>query len=155
MRRPLPIPLPLQKGNLVRSSASGTLRERIGHSKFVTQYWRPWAGGAIAAALVGTSALIFEAVTPQIISVGIFYVGLVLIGFWFSNPKAALLLALIATPLIIAGYWVTIPDNTPAWEAWMNRVLAIGTVWMTAFFVWHIRVLEQRLRVHIEIANVY
>jgi hypothetical protein len=41
-------------------------------------------------------------------------------------------LALVATLLIIAGFWVTIPDEAPAWEAWLNRALAIGTVWMTA-----------------------
>jgi hypothetical protein len=92
-------------------------------------------------------------VTPQIISVGIFYVALVLMGFWFSNPKSALVLALLSTPLIVVGYWVTMPDNSPAWEAWMNRALAIGTVWMTVVFVWHIRVLEQKLQVQIKFSN--
>jgi len=103
--------------------------------------------------LVAASALAVEAETPQIISVGIFYVGLVLIGFWFPKPKAALALAMLATPLIIVGYWITIPDDTPAWEPWLNRALTIGTVWLTAIFVWHIRVLEQKLQVQIDIAN--
>ena len=106
-----------------------------------------------AVASIGTAALIFDAVTPQIISVGMFYVGVVLIGFWFPNPKAALVLALLATPLIIVGYWITIPDNTTAWEAWLNRALAVGTVWMTAVFVWHIRLLEQKVPGQIDIAN--
>ena len=97
--------------------------------------------------------MIFDAVTPRIISVGMFYGGVVLIGFWFPNPKTALVLALLATSLIIVGYWITIPDNTTAWQAWLNRALAVGTVWMTAVFVWHIRVLEQKLQSQMDIAN--
>src|SRR5262249_59870066 len=93
------------------------------------------------------------ALTPEIISVGLFYVALVLVGFWFHHPKASLVLALFATPLIILGRWVTMPDNTPEWQAWLNRELAIGTVWLSAVFVWHIRVLEQKLKAQIEIAD--
>jgi two-component sensor histidine kinase len=137
----------------VFSSAPGMFSEHIDRLRAVAQRWRSWGGAAIAVASIGAAALIFDAVTPQIISVGMFYVGVVLIGFWFPNPKAALVLALLATPLIIVGYWITIPDNTTAWEAWLNRALAVGTVWMTAVFVWHIRVLEQKLQGQIDIAN--
>jgi len=127
--------------------------EHINRLRLVAKRWPSWGGPAIAVVSVGAGALMFDALTPQIISVGIFYVGLVLIGFWFPNPKAALALALLATLLVIAGYWITIPDNTPAWQAWMNRALAIGTVWVTAVFVWHIRVLEEKLQLQIDIAN--
>jgi hypothetical protein len=137
----------------VFSNAFGEFGGRIGRSRAVIQHWRSWGGAVAAVALVGAGALMFEAVTPQVISIGIFYVGMVLIGFWFPEPKAALALALLATPLIIVGYWITIPDNTPAGEAWLNRALAIGTVWMTAVFVWHIRVLEQKLQLQVDIAN--
>jgi two-component sensor histidine kinase len=106
-----------------------------------------------ASLLIATGALIFDALTPEIISVGLFYVALVLVGFWFHHPKASLVLALFATPLIILGRWVTMPDDTPEWQAWLNRGLAIGTVWLSAVFVWHIRVLEQKLKAQVEIAD--
>jgi two-component sensor histidine kinase len=80
-------------------------------------------------------------------------VAIVLTGFWFPKPKATLILALLATCLIIVGRWITIPDSSPAWAIWTNRALAIGTVWLTAVFVWHIRVLQQKLQVQIDIAN--
>jgi two-component sensor histidine kinase len=134
-------------------SAFGTFRERIVRSRLIAQHGHSWVGAATAVALAGAGALILDAVTPQVISVGIFYVAMVLVGFWFPNPKAAPILALLATPLIIVGYWITIPDNTPAWEAWLNRALAIGTVWMVAVFVWHICAVEQKLQAQIEIAN--
>jgi hypothetical protein len=129
-----------------------TLSEHIGRTRLLTRCWRS-GGRVITAVLVGIGALMFDAVTPQIISVGLLYVGLVLIGFWYPNARAVFGLAVLATVLIIAGYWVTIPDDTPAWEAWLNRALAIGTVWMAAVFVWHIRVLEQRLQRQVDIAK--
>jgi two-component sensor histidine kinase len=106
-----------------------------------------------AAGLIAAAALVFDAVTPQMLDVGLFYVAIVLTGFWFPKPKAALVLALFATFLIIIGYWVTIPDDAPVWAAWANRALAIGTVWLTAVFVWYIRILQQKLQVQIDIAN--
>jgi two-component sensor histidine kinase len=130
-----------------------TFSQHIGRLRAATQQWRPWARAVIAVALVAAGGLAFDTVTPQIISVGIFYVGIVLIGFWFPKPKAALALALFATPLIVVGYWIAVPDNTPAWEAWLDRALTVGTVWMTAIFVWHIRVLEQRLQHQVEITE--
>jgi len=127
--------------------------EHLGRLRAATQQWRPWACAVAAVALVAAGGLAFDTVTPQIISVGIFYVGVVLIGFWFPQPKAALALALLATPLIVVGYWIALPDNSTAWEAWLNRALTVGTVWMTAMFVWHIRVLEQRLHQQVEITE--
>jgi two-component sensor histidine kinase len=128
-------------------------KERFDHLRALSRHWAHCGGPVTAVALAVAGGLAFEAVTPQIISVGIFYVGAVLIGFWFPKPKAALALALLVTSLIVAGYWIAIPDNTTAWQAWLNRALAIGTVWMTAIFVWHIRVLEQRLQQQVEITE--
>jgi PAS domain S-box-containing protein len=100
----------------------------------------------IAVALAVAGGLIFEAMTPKIISVSLFYVSVVLVGYWLPQPKAALALALLATLLIIIGHWISIPGGAPGWEAWFNRGLAVGTVWLAAAFVWYIRVLEQKLQ---------
>ena len=131
----------------------GMFSERISRLRALAQCWPSWGGAAIVALFVVAGALMFDALTPQIISVGILYVGLVLLGSRFPNPKAALALALLATPLVIAGYWITIPESIPAWQAWLNRALAIGTVWFTAVFVWHIRVLEENLQRQLDIAK--
>lgn len=104
------------------------------------------AGPFIAVALAAAGGLIFDAMTPEIISVTLFYVSVVLVGYWFPQPKAALVLALLAAPLIIIGRWITIPNGVPDWEAWLNRGLSIGTVSLTAVFVWYIRVLEHKLQ---------
>ena len=64
---------------LIRSF--GTLSERILCARLLTRYRPAEETASITAVVVGIVALMFDAVTPQIISVGLFYVGLVLIGF--------------------------------------------------------------------------
>ena len=123
-----------------------------GRAGLVTQHGRSW--GAIAAiALVGAGALIFDAMTPQTAEVGIFYVGIILISFWFPHPKVAFALGLLATFLIILGYWITIPDNTPTRVVLLNRILDIGTVWVAAVFVYHTHILQQKLKAQVDIAE--
>jgi PAS domain S-box-containing protein len=130
-------------------NASRTSSPRIGGSE---RYLRSWRGTA-AVTVVAAGALIFDRLTPQAVSATAGYVGLVLIGFWLRDKRAALALALLATPLIIMGHWISIPSSAPEWESWMNRGISIGSVWLTAVFVWRIRVLEQELQQQIGVAN--
>src|SRR5215470_18003409 len=118
-------------------SASLTSSPRIGRSDL-----RSWRGPA-AVTLAATGAMIFDASSPQVVSVTAGYVLLVLVGYWLPDSKAALALALLATPLIIIGHWLSIPGGSPEWEGWVNRGDSIGSVWLTAFFIWRIRVLER------------
>jgi PAS domain S-box-containing protein len=90
--------------------------------------------------------MIFDTLTPQSFSVTVIYVGLVLVGYWLRDPRSPLALALLATPLIIIGHWTSIPTSVPEWESWGNRGDTIGSVWLAAFFVWRIRVLERELQ---------
>jgi PAS domain S-box-containing protein len=122
---------------------------RIGVSEGYLRSWRSPAAITVAAA----AALTFDMLTPQTVSATAVYVGLVLIGYWLRNKRSALALALLATPLIIMGHWISIPSDAPEWESWMNRGISIGSVWLTAVFVWRIRVLEQELQQQIDIAN--
>ncbi len=121
----------------------------IGHSEI---YWRSW-GAPVAVTVVAAGALIFDALTPQVVSAAALYMGLVLIGYWLPQLNAAFALALLATPLLIIGHWVSIPESTPEWQSWTNRGIAIGSVWLTAVFVWHIRVLGQKLHRQIDIVS--
>jgi len=131
------------------SSPGVRLMGRVGLG---AQYWRSW-GAIVAVPVIGACALIFDALTPQTVSVGIFYVGMILISFWFTQPRAAFALALLATFLIILGIWITIHDDTPMWVVLLDRLLSIGTIWIAAVFVYHIHVLQQRLKVQVDIAE--
>jgi PAS domain S-box-containing protein len=130
-------------------SASRMSSPGIGGSE---RYLRSWRGPAVVT-VVAAGALIFDALTPQVVSVTAVYVGLVLIGFWLRDKRSALALALLATLLIIIGHWSSTPSRAPEWESWMNRGFSIGSVWLTAVFVWRIRVLAQQLQQQIDVAN--
>ena len=133
-------------------SSNVSFMGHVDRAGLVTQHVRSW--GAVAAiAFVGAGALIFDSLTPQTVEVGIFYVGIVLIGFWFPKPKVAFAFAFLATFLIILGYWITIPDATPMRVVLLNRILDIGTVWIAALFVWHTRVLEEKLKIQVDITE--
>jgi PAS domain S-box-containing protein len=108
--------------------------------------WIQRVGPFIAVALAAAGGLILETITPEIISATIFYVVVVLTGYWFPQSKSALALALLTTALIIIGDWISIPNGPFDWKVLLNRCLAIGVVWLVAFFVWYTRVLEQKLQ---------
>ena len=109
---------------------------------------RSWATAAIVVTLAAAAGMVFDALTPVLIEVTLFYMGVVLAGYWFPHPKASLALMLLAAPLVIIGRWITIPEAVPVWEIWVNRGLAIATLSLTACFVWYIRVLEGRVENH-------
>jgi two-component sensor histidine kinase len=91
--------------------------------------------------------------TPRIVSVGIFYVAIVLAGFWLPWPETPFVLALLATVLDVGGFFLAIPDNAPLWANVVNRASDIGTVWLATGFVWYIRILAERLQAQIDISN--
>ncbi|MDE2377907.1 sensor histidine kinase [Bradyrhizobium sp.] len=132
---------------------SGTSKARGERSWLRSRHWLSRGLSAVAVASIAAGALVFDALTPEMISVGILYVALVLLGFWFPEPKATLALAVLATLLAIVGHWITIPDNTPEWQGWLNRALAVGTIWLAAAFVWRIRFLENELQLKIELID--
>jgi len=132
---------------------SGKTTAHVKRSFRTGRHWLSRSLSAVVVISVAAGALLFDALTPEIISVGIFYVALVLLGFWFPKRTAVFGLAALATLLIIVGHWITITDNSMAWQVWLNRALAIGTIWLAAAFVWRIRVLEQELQLKIDLAD--
>lgn len=115
-------------------------------------FWKTFSASA-AVVLIAAAALLFDTMTSRVVAVDFFYVAILLVAFWYPSPKAPLILAPLASILIIVGLWLAIPDNVPMWENWLNRLSAIATVWLTALFVWYIRLLGQKLALQIAISE--
>jgi hypothetical protein len=97
-----------------------------------------------AVVVLGIVALAIDAMTP-VVCVGIFYVAIVLVGFWLPWRTAPFALAVAVTFLSIAGYWLSGPSPAVAvWELDVSRASDIATIWLTTVFVWYIRVLACR-----------
>src|SRR5690606_27029032 len=86
-------------------------------------FWKTFSASA-AVVLIAAAALLFDTMTSRVVSVDFFYVAILLVAFWYPSPKAPLILAPLASILIIVGLWLAIPDNVPMWENWLNRLSA-------------------------------
>ncbi|MBT3396188.1 MAG: HAMP domain-containing histidine kinase [Alphaproteobacteria bacterium] len=80
---------------------------------------------------------------PLGVAGGVPYVALVMVGWWFPQKRAVLVLAAIATGLIVAGYLLSPPGGV-AWVVVMNRMLAGFAVWAAATLVTVVRVSQER-----------
>ncbi|MDT8376164.1 MAG: sensor domain-containing diguanylate cyclase [Mariprofundaceae bacterium] len=97
------------------------------------------------AALVGLSALLFDISLPFGVAAGIPYIALVLIGLWFPQRYAAVVLASTATFLTFAGYYISEP-MAASWVVLSNRGLALFAIWITAMLVTSQRHETEKLR---------
>jgi signal transduction histidine kinase len=85
--------------------------------------------------IVWTVALLIYATDlwlPLGVAGGSLYASLVLIGLLATNRKLMLVGAVLGTILTVAGFFLS-PVEGETWKILSNRVIAIFTIWMTAF----------------------
>lgn len=94
----------------------------------------------ILAALI----LIADELLPLGVSVGEAYCALVLIGLLAKDNQLIIGSAIVGTVLTLFGVWVSPPD-AQLWVVWINRILSIFLIWLTAVFsLLQIRSIEVR-----------
>ena len=91
------------------------------------------------AALVGISIVlavvffIFDLFTPLGVAGGAAYIALVFIGFWAPWWYYIFLMAVLASLLTVAGYFVS-PPGAMAWVGLADRGLTLVAIWVVAIF---------------------
>lgn len=90
----------------------------------------------LLVASVGLAGAVFaiDVILPLGVAAGIPYVGLVLVGWWFSTTRPILVLACVGTALTLVGYWIS-PEGGTEWIVALNRALAIFVIWTTAIIL--------------------
>ena len=83
------------------------------------------------AAVLALTILLIDLSLPLGVAGGMPYVALVVVGWWLERPRYILLLAGIATVLILVGY-VYSPEGGILWMGLTNRILALFAIWITA-----------------------
>lgn len=83
------------------------------------------------AGILAALTFVADAMLPLGIAMGVPYVVLVLLAWWLLKYSHIFVFAAIASALIVAGYYAS-PEGGIAWMVHMNRLLAVGAVWMTA-----------------------
>ena len=89
---------------------------------------------------------LLDVYTPLEVDVGILFVPLVLCALWFERATITIVVAAIATLLILFGLFASPPGQIAFQAAAINRGLAIGCVWIVAALVYGQHIARKRLR---------
>ncbi|MEO5339007.1 MAG: PAS domain S-box protein [Magnetococcus sp. MYC-9] len=92
---------------------------------------RPWLPYLVATVL-GIVCLLLDLSLPLGSADGVLFLSVVLVGWWMPGPKKGLLLALVSSLLVVAGYWLSPPGDVPDWVILLNRFYSLFAVWSTA-----------------------
>ena len=88
----------------------------------------------VLAAFVASLVLAFDLSLPLGIAGGVPYVALVLLGGWFPRSKHIFILAVVASALTAAGFFLS-PTGVEPWVGITNRGLALFAIWITATLI--------------------
>jgi PAS domain S-box-containing protein len=88
----------------------------------------------VIAVVVAVTVLAFDLSLPLGVAGAVPYVGLVLVGIWFSKARHIYILAAIGTVLTVVGYFSS-PGGGVFWVVLANRGLAVFVIWITAFLI--------------------
>jgi PAS domain S-box-containing protein len=96
-------------------------------------------GSSKSFVLIGTfaSAAIFvtDLISPLGITVGVAYVAVVLITLWINGLRVTLYSGLLATVLVILGFFLAHAGAHEQWIEVINRIFAAMAVWSAVYFV--------------------
>jgi len=87
----------------------------------------------IISVILAAVILIADELLPLGVSVGEAYCALVLIGLLAKDNQLIIGSALVGTVLTLVGVWLSPPD-AQLWVVWVNRILSIFLIWLTAGF---------------------
>lgn len=71
---------------------------------------------------------------PLGVAAGVLYIFAVLVSLRDPDWKVTVVVAVIATLLTIAGYFISVPAGIQ-WMVFTNRALAIGVIWISAYLL--------------------
>lgn len=98
----------------------------------------------IISVILAAVILIADELLPLGVSVGEAYCALVLIGLLAKDNQLIIGSAIVGTILTLLGVWISPPD-AQLWVVWINRILSIFLIWLTAVFsLLQIRSIEVR-----------
>jgi diguanylate cyclase (GGDEF)-like protein len=86
----------------------------------------------LVSLILGALIFAFDYITPRGVATGMLYTAVVLIGLVARSSTTVWLFAVFGTGLAIGGYFLSPVPLAPVETAFINRVLAICAIWLTA-----------------------
>ncbi|GJL80094.1 MAG: hypothetical protein NPINA01_30830 [Nitrospinaceae bacterium] len=106
----------------------------------------PLMGSSILSLILAATFFYLDLLLPLGFSAGVPYISLVLVGLWAESRRLIIVNAFLATVLTFLGAYLS-PDNSNHILGIFNRILANGTVWLTAHFcLVNLRWVEEKYR---------
>jgi|GEM_PF-3126885 len=84
--------------------------------------------------VISFAVLMFDLSLPLGVAAGVPYIILVLVGYWFPDRHAPLILAVLGSVLTVVGF-VFSEQGGVSWMVLANRGLAVFIIWVTAVLV--------------------
>ncbi len=104
----------------------------------------PWLLVAFSIT-VATAIFVIDITLPLGVAGGVPYVALVLLGWWFPNRNAVVVLAIVSTVLTSVGFQLS-PEGGIHWVVEVNRFLALFAIWTLAIFIFVAKTAADDLR---------
>ena len=87
----------------------------------------------VISVILAAVILIADELLPLGVSVGEAYCALVLVGLLAKDNQLIIVSAITGTVLTLVGVWLS-PPQAQLWIVWVNRILSIFLIWLTAGF---------------------
>ncbi|MEW6777827.1 MAG: PAS domain S-box protein, partial [Bdellovibrionota bacterium] len=104
---------------------------------------------ALALALAACATVfVIDVITPAGVTDGVFYIGAVALCLFSNQSLKTVLVAGLATVLVVVGYFLSPEGGAVVWMAVVNRVDSVAGIWVVAGIVLHHQKTRQSL--HLE-----
>ncbi len=91
---------------------------------------------SVMALGIAVAVMVFDLLMPLGVAGGVPYVAMVMLGLWFPKREGVLYLAILGSILTLLGYYFSPPGGIP-WVVFVNRMLAIFAIWVTALLIFN------------------
>src|ERR1035437_5610521 len=89
----------------------------------------------LISVFASVSIFITDLLSPLNITVSVAYVAVVLITLWINGLRSTLYSGLVATTLVVLGYFLAHSGAHEQWIEGVNRIFAVMAVWSAVYFV--------------------
>lgn len=91
---------------------------------------------SVLAVGIAIAVTVFDLSMPLGVAGGVPYVAMVMLGLWYPRREGVLYLAILGSVLTLLGYYFSPPGGVP-WVVFVNRMLALFAIWVTALLIYN------------------
>lgn len=103
---------------------------------FISKMYASQSRVVMVCACLSLFLFALDVLTPQGVTIGLFYIAVILLSLWAKPLKVTVAFAVASTGLILIGMELSHPGPPVRYE-YLNRLLAIAVIWSTTIISLH------------------